>query len=390
MFKFDYHRIICVKYNKYHCILRFFLVSSLIVTLFSGLISIISLNTVTAQVRPQAFQVIFDSITVHTNHDWGWGNDGEWHLTAFVNDADVLLSAPGIGLDDIGGEDTKSFHGISVQVPPASEDDLRIQTRGYEDDQEGGVLPTIPYGLDKIPYVNYVADLIDVINIFGGLNPNDGIGVIQERYTGPTWGAGYHVIRSNCNGVDGDSCGDFTLRFMVIPIFAGGVFGGTTGDISEFSGMLGTSEFVPTSHISLEDLDMIKNKLNQTLHSLQSGDVNGTIKHIDDVKGFLVSYINELKLFNMTYTTAGVGVPFTINLEEVVNALNKSKQSLTTDDINNGLQQLNQAISGLGTSETAGLGAVPTPIRGAIANVTSSAIGTNMTSGANATVGSTK
>jgi hypothetical protein len=60
-------------------------------------------------------------------------------------------------------------------------------------------------------------------------------------------------------------------------------FLGTTGDMSKFNGTLGTSEFVPTSHISIEDIDMIKNNLNQFLQSLQSGDINGTIKHIDDI-----------------------------------------------------------------------------------------------------------
>jgi hypothetical protein len=92
----------------------------------------------------------------------------------------------------------------------------------------------------------------------------------------------------------------------------------------------------------------------------------------------------------MTFTTAAVGPPFIINLEEIVNALNKSKQSLTTGDNNTAVQQLNQAIAGLGTSETAGAGAVPVPIRGAIANVTSTTTGTNTTSAGNATIGSTR
>ena len=151
----------------------------------------------------------FDSINVRHDHDWGFS--GEWdNLWVGVNGKWIELSGPSghYGLDDVDDDQEIVFptgsKTATVMVPENGE--LKIQTTGWEDDNDG----------------YYGRSLLRPPPPIGALNDNDKIGYIQSRYCSMrivgycagNFGIGPQIDASKRDG-DADTAGDFALGYRI-------------------------------------------------------------------------------------------------------------------------------------------------------------------------------
>ena len=171
--------------------------------------------------------VTFNSITVHDSHDFGYFNDGEYDLVAYVQGKKVDLTAASVhtGLYDVGDGDTINFKpGTQVITKIPNTVPLSIFTVGTEVDDCGrGRYPdnmqqTLPIFSDSQPDWSHAIDVFQLNSYQRYVQPqcssllgpgyNDILGLIKEFYDPPGYGAGPHEVKS-------DYFKDFTLRYTI-------------------------------------------------------------------------------------------------------------------------------------------------------------------------------
>jgi hypothetical protein len=178
--------------------------------------------------------VIFNSITVHNNHEGAVSGDGEYYLVAYVQGKKVDLthaSGPGDGLWDVSNGETLTFKQDNVaitEIPnniPLSiftvgiESDAcdkgdykspdNVQVQLFRDDPQH-IWPLFDAPVSEWPIkISKLQKLLNsFLNCFGVFNSDDTLGTISKIYDPPSLGAGAHtnVVSSN---------GDFTLRYTI-------------------------------------------------------------------------------------------------------------------------------------------------------------------------------
>jgi len=188
---------------------------------------------------PRIYQVtvIFDSITVHNDHEGALSGDGEYDLVAFVQGIKVGLTDAsytkdicfgwfcntGPALLDVGEGDTLYFipgTGVTVNLPETTP--LSIFTLGRELDSCAGMDYQLPKGLVEIfknPQLDWLTPITQYISSYNsndcGYNDSEFLGNIVKFYNPPGqsyepigYGAGAHT-----NVVS--SKGDYTLRYTI-------------------------------------------------------------------------------------------------------------------------------------------------------------------------------
>jgi hypothetical protein len=153
--------------------------------------------------EPQGFRtlrVTFDSIRVNEDHDYF---SGEWNkLWVGVNGKWIELSGPSghYGLNDVDNGDLIRFPaGKSVTVIVPDKGVLKIQTSGWEDDNDG----------------YYGRRILSFPPPAGALNDNDKIGVVIKPYTAANnFGIGPHSDFSGTTGPS-ETNRDFTLNYRI-------------------------------------------------------------------------------------------------------------------------------------------------------------------------------
>lgn len=180
---------------------------------------------------PYTVRVVFDSMTVHNDHEGAFSGDGEYDIAAYVQGIKVGLtdaSGPGDGLWDVSSGETVTFDpGTEVTVDIPTTIPLSVLTVGSEVDgcdrtsfpasiqnKIAELVANSPVG--AVILVSQLASTMDgvqdrinsAINWVGcNLNPNDIIGVINKAYEPTAYGAGQHAEKSDK--------GDFTLRYSI-------------------------------------------------------------------------------------------------------------------------------------------------------------------------------
>lgn len=171
-------------------------------------------------------RVVFDSMTVHKDHEGALSGDGEYDIAVYVQGIKVGLtdaSGPGDGLWDVSSGETVTFDpGTEVTVDIPATLPLSIFTVGSEvDGCDRTVFPReiqetlndllrIPTGLSLLlgNFRDVHNDINKAINWVGcKLNPNDILGLVNVLYEPTAYGAGSHADRSDE--------GDFTLRYTI-------------------------------------------------------------------------------------------------------------------------------------------------------------------------------
>jgi hypothetical protein len=171
-------------------------------------------------------KVVFDSMTVHNDHEGALSGDGEYDIAAYVQGIKVGLtdaSGPGDGLWDVSSGESVTFDPgteVTVDIPAALP--LSIFTVGSEVDGCGRTvfpreiqetlndLLRIPTGLSLLlgSFRDVHNDINKAINWVGcKLNPNDILGLVNVLYEPTEYGAGAHAEKSDK--------GDFTLRYTI-------------------------------------------------------------------------------------------------------------------------------------------------------------------------------
>jgi hypothetical protein len=171
----------------------------------------------------RTLRVTFDSIKVNQDHD---DSSGEWNkLWVGVNGKWIELSGPSghYGLNDVDNGEVIVFPPrskyVTVIVPEKGE--LKIQTTGWEDDNDGY------YGHGYLWYLALPEWSPIGPSKLGALNDNDYIGVLRHNYCstitpenegrcdgGANFGIGPHNDPSNL-AVGDSGTGDFNLRYRI-------------------------------------------------------------------------------------------------------------------------------------------------------------------------------
>jgi hypothetical protein len=165
----------------------------------------------------RTLRVTFDSIKIIHDHDPG--TSGEWNnLWVGVNGKWVELSGPSghYGLDDVDDGDVKHFPaGKSVIVTVPEKGELKIQTTGWEDDNDGY------YGHGYLWYLALPLWSPIGPSKLGALNDNDPTGIILTRYCSVSiedrCSGNFGIGRHNDLSVEGHGAkgGDFELRYHI-------------------------------------------------------------------------------------------------------------------------------------------------------------------------------
>jgi len=145
--------------------------------------------------------VTFDSMVVRKDHDYF---SGEWNnLWVGVNGKWIELSGPSghYGLDDVDDGDVIRFpagsKSVTLIVPEKGE--LKIQTTGWEDDNDG----------------YYGRSLLSLPPPALALNDNDKIGIVIKAYTAANnFGIGRHSDSSETTS-DSETANDFALNYRI-------------------------------------------------------------------------------------------------------------------------------------------------------------------------------
>jgi hypothetical protein len=169
-------------------------------------------------------KVVFDSMTVHNDHEGALSGDGEYDIAAYVQGIKVGLtdaSGPGDGLWDVSSGESVTFDpGTEVAVDIPATLPLSIFTVGSEVDGCGRTvfpreiqetlndLLSVPYYLLLGSFRDVHNDINKAINWVGcKLNPNDILGLVNVLYEPTEYGAGAHAEKSDK--------GDFTLKYTI-------------------------------------------------------------------------------------------------------------------------------------------------------------------------------
>jgi hypothetical protein len=140
-------------------------------------------------------------MVVRKDHDYF---SGEWdNLWVGVNGKWIELSGPSghYGLDDVDDGQVIRFptgsKSVTVVVPQSGE--LKIQTTGWEDDNDE----------------YYGRSLLSFPPPAGALNDNDKIGIVQKTYTAANnFGIGPHSD-SSATTSDSETANDFALNYRI-------------------------------------------------------------------------------------------------------------------------------------------------------------------------------
>jgi hypothetical protein len=344
-------------FSTYVCI---FLVLQLIV---SGLI-LIPQSGWAQQERKQGFLVKMQAVTIHENHEWG---DGEFHLLLYVGPNSVLLSYPGSGLDDAGDERYPNNAAALIVIPVGGE--IRLQTVGKEGD-EGPPLPNLPYDeLNNIPYVEYYDKIKNAVNsLLSSINPDDGIGFVAKQY-GPwnNYGIGHHDDRSQCNGIDADSCGDFTLSYDIIPVPPMGLFGFPFTNLaaSDFvANSLDLEVNKTTSVLPKELWTTVESKLSNATANISqnlTSDIgkegkDSVFRDLGIAQEIMSDLRNELNNTAMNQTiniVTSMNSTATININDLIKKIEDARQKFSDGALKEALDALQGAIKSIIKQPTA-------------------------------------